>query len=53
MTNKVLNIIIAILTAFIVVYFAIRIVYWSLEIDKADEEYNRGNNASITYTIDR
>ena len=53
MTNKVLNIIIAILAVFIVVYFSIRVVYWGLEINKADEDMHRTDPTSTTYYMDR
>lgn len=53
MTNKFLNIMIIILSVFIVTYFAMRIVYWGLEIDKQDKEFEESNpTAVISYSID-
>ena len=54
MTNKVLNILIAILASFIVVYFSVKIVYDGLVIQKADREEEQSRpSVSITYVMDR
>ena len=51
MTNKFLNILLIVLTAFIIVYFPIRVVYWGLEINKADSELPPISSAAIEYVI--
>ena len=53
MTNKVLNIIIAVLAVFIAVFFSMRMVYWGVEINEQDKEMNKTNPAAITYTIEK
>ena len=53
MTNKFLNIIIAVLAIFVVVYFSVKIVYDGLLIEKADQDMDSDPIGAITYVMDR